>query len=141
MLTHHTKTKGDIGVLKAKLDLLLKGYLICNPETEHAPFDIVIYKDNSFLRVQVKYRAKVKDTITFNSRTCWADKNGSHNRPYDKNQIDIICIYCPDDDRCYYLDMNSFKDSITLRFSATKNNQNKGVNFARDFMEIPRLHK
>lgn len=38
MFTHHTKTKGDLGVLKVKLDLFEQGFLILNPETEHAPF-------------------------------------------------------------------------------------------------------
>ena len=28
MFNHHTKTKGDLGVLKAKLDLFQKGFLI-----------------------------------------------------------------------------------------------------------------
>jgi hypothetical protein len=56
MYKHHTKSKGDLGILKAKLDLFEQGYLILNPETEHAPFDIVAYKKGNFRRVQVKYR-------------------------------------------------------------------------------------
>lgn len=55
-MQHHTKTKGDLGVLKAQVDLCEKGYMILYPHTEHAPFDLVIYKDNQFKRVQVKYR-------------------------------------------------------------------------------------
>jgi len=38
---HHTKEKGDLGVLKAQLDLFEQGFLILNPVTEHAPFDLV----------------------------------------------------------------------------------------------------
>jgi hypothetical protein len=56
MMNHHTKHKGDLGILKAQVDLYQKGYMILNPATEHAPFDIVIYKDGMFKRVQVKYR-------------------------------------------------------------------------------------
>jgi hypothetical protein len=55
-MKHHTKHKGDLGVLKAQVDLYQKGYMILYPQTEHAPFDLVIYKDNQFKRVQVKYR-------------------------------------------------------------------------------------
>ena len=36
---HHTKNKGDLGVLKAQVDLYQKGYLILLPHTEHSPFD------------------------------------------------------------------------------------------------------
>ena len=43
--------------MKAKLDLFEQGFLILNPETEHAPFDIAIYKDGQFKSVQVKYRS------------------------------------------------------------------------------------
>lgn len=47
-MKHHTKHKGDLGVLKAQVDLYQKGYMILYPQTEHAPFDLVIYKDNQF---------------------------------------------------------------------------------------------
>ncbi len=43
---HHTKSKGDLGVLKAQVDLYQKGFMILFPATEHAPFDLVVYKDN-----------------------------------------------------------------------------------------------
>jgi hypothetical protein len=55
-MKHHTKSKGDLGVLKAQVDLYEKGYMILHPQTEHAPFDLVVYKDKNFKRVQVKYR-------------------------------------------------------------------------------------
>ncbi len=35
-MKHHTKDKGDLGVLKAQLDLFEKGYTILLPYTEHA---------------------------------------------------------------------------------------------------------
>ena len=57
MRIHHTKNKGDLGVLKAQLDLYEKGYLTLIPNTEHSAFDLVAYKDGTFKRVQVKYRA------------------------------------------------------------------------------------
>lgn len=44
MIVHHTKNKGDLGVLKVKVDLFDQGFLLLNPESEHTPFDIVIYK-------------------------------------------------------------------------------------------------
>ena len=30
--------------------------MILTPQTEHSPFDLVVYKDGIFKRVQVKYR-------------------------------------------------------------------------------------
>lgn len=56
MFNHHTKSKGDFAIFKSQMDLYEKGYTILLPLTEHAPFDLVAYKENAFIRVQVKYR-------------------------------------------------------------------------------------
>jgi len=51
MASHHTKDKGDLGVLKAQIDLFEQGFTIFVPLTEHCPFDLVAYKDGEFRRV------------------------------------------------------------------------------------------
>lgn len=85
MFTHHTKSKGDLGVLKAKVDLHEQGYMIFNPETEHAPFDLVIYKDGDFKTVQVKYRSLRKNgTIEIVFRNTYCDTNGLVVKEVDK---------------------------------------------------------
>jgi hypothetical protein len=135
---HHTKQKGDLGVLKAQLDLFEQGFIILNPLTEHAPFDLVAYRDGVFRRVQVKHR-KVDRTgkIEIKFSTCWADRNGTHSVPIDKNEVDLFCVYCPDTDECYYLDPAEFGSSASLRVEAPKNNQRKAVRLAADFRRVP----
>ena len=135
---HHTKEKGDLGVLKAQLDLFEQGFLILNPVTEHAPFDLVAYKDWQFQRIQVKYKSVDKTgSITVHVRSCWADKNGTHMQQVDKDEIDLYCIYCPDTDECYYLDPKNFNRSATLRVKMPRNNQARNVNLAADFRRVP----
>ncbi len=135
---HHTKEKGDLGVLKAQLDLYEQGYVILLPVTEHAPFDLVAYKDCSFKRVQVKYKSVDKTgSLTLHFRSCWADKNGTHMQHVDKDALDIYCIYCPDTDECYYLDPKDFNRSVTLRVRMPRNNQAKNVKLAADFRRVP----
>ena len=135
---HHTKEKGDLGVLKAQLDLFEQGFLILNPVTEHAPFDLVAYKDWQFQRIQVKYKSVDKTgSITVHFRSCWADKNGTHMQQTDKDGIDLYCIYCPDTDECYYLDPKNFNRSATLRVKMPRNNQARNVNLAADFRRVP----
>ena len=136
MVNHHTKNKGDLGVLKAKCDLLQKGYLILSPETEHAPFDLVVWKKGQFKTVQVKYRNASSGKLEVNFRSCWSDKRGTHTNPVDKSLIDLYCIYCPQTDECYYFNPSDFGKSVTLRVEAPKNNQKKGVNLASDYREI-----
>jgi len=137
MREHHTKNKGDLGVLKAQLDLYEKGYLILTPHTEHSPFDLVGYKDGKFLRIQVKYRTAKNDKIEVPFRTCWADKNGTHTQDYDKNEIDVMCVYCPDTDKCYYVNPKECNKTFNLRLSTPKNNQKNGIHLAENYMELP----
>ncbi len=135
---HHTKEKGDLGVLKAQLDLFEQGFVILNPVTEHAPFDLVAYREKEFRRVQVKYKSLDRTgAITVHFRSSWADKNGTHMRQIDKSEVDLYCIYCPDTDECYYLDPKDHNRSVTLRVETSKNNQSVNVNLAADFRRVP----
>ncbi|MES9872520.1 MAG: group I intron-associated PD-(D/E)XK endonuclease [Candidatus Sedimenticola sp. 6PFRAG7] len=135
---HHTKEKGDLGVLKAQLDLFEQGFVILNPVTEHAPFDLVAYREKEFKRVQVKYKSLDRTgAITVHFRSSWADKNGTHMRQIDKSEVDLYCIYCPDTDECYYLDPKDHNRSVTLRVETSKNNQSANVNVAADFRRVP----
>ena len=136
-VVHHTN-KGDLGVLKAQVDLFEQGFVILAPLTEHAPFDLVAYRNGDFLRVQVKYRKLDKSgKLDVKFSTCWADKHGTHTVPIDKSDVDLYCVYCPDTDECYYLKPAEFSSNATLRVETPKNNQLKNVKFASDFRRVP----
>jgi hypothetical protein len=137
MIKHHTKNKGDLGVLKAQVDLFEKGYLILNPVTEHAPFDLVAYRDGRFIRVQVKYRRVVNGRIEVPFKTTWTDRNGTHTNLYDKGEVDLFCVYSPDTDKCYYIDPNRFQCSVSLRVEPPKNGQKANIHFADDYCQVP----
>ena len=135
---HHTKDKGDLGVLKAQIDLFEQGFTILNPLTEHAAFDLVAYKEGKFHRIQVKYR-KLDSTgkLEIKFSTCWTDKHGTHTVPVNKDEIDLYCVYCPDTDECYYLAPKDFRSNVCLRVKAPKNSQKKLVKLASDYRRVP----
>ncbi len=136
--SHHTKQKGDLGVLKAQVDLFEQGFTILVPQTEHSPFDLAAYKNGEFRRVQVKYRTVDKfGKIDVKFSTSWNDKRGTHIVPIDKSEVDLYCIYCPDTDECYYVDPSKFCTNASLRVKAPKNSQLKRVNFAADYRRAP----
>lgn len=136
--THHTKDKGDLGVLKAQVDLFAQVFTLFVPLTEHCPFDLVAYKDGVFRRVQVKYRAVDRfGKVEVKFSTSWADRNGTHTNPIDKNEIDLFCVYCPDTDECYYVKPGEFGANVSLRVRAPKNGQLRKVNFAADYRRAP----
>ena len=133
MMSHHTKDKGDLGVLKAQIDLFEQGFVIFTAQTEHCPFDLVAYKGGEFRRVQVKYRAVDRHgTCQVKFASSWADRNGTHTKPVDKDEVDLYCIYCPDTDQCYYIEPARFGSNVSLRVRAPKNRQQKHVNFAAE---------
>jgi len=114
MRKHHTKNKGDLGVLHAQLDLAKKGYAVLLALTEHEAFDPVAYKDGRFFRVQVKYRTAAAGVIGAPFSTCWADRHGTHTVPIDRDALELYCIYCPDTDRCYYVDPKTVVGKVFL---------------------------
>ncbi|MBT8093944.1 MAG: hypothetical protein KJP08_03970 [Gammaproteobacteria bacterium] len=138
MAAHHTKDKGDLGVLKAQIDLFEQGFTIFVPLTEHCPFDLVAYKEGRFSRVQVKYRAVDQfGKVDVKFSTSWADRNGTHTSRIDKDEVDLYCVYCPDTDECYYLRPCEYGSNVSLRVETPKNGQTKGVNFATSFRRAP----
>lgn len=137
-MKHHTKTFGDLGVLKAQLDLYEKGFIVSVPLTEHAPFDLVITKDGVSKTVQVKARTvNSRGQLVVSFRSCYSDSNGFHIKAIDKSLVDIYAIYCLDTDKCYYFDPKDFKKSVILRVGMPKNNQRIGINFAIDYCQVP----
>jgi PD-(D/E)XK endonuclease len=139
MKNHHTKGKGDLGVLKAQADLCLKGYLICLPLSEHSPFDIVVYKNGIFKRVQVKARSLRRGSLTVRFEHSYSDSKGVHTKKIDIDSIDTYCVYCLDTDECYYFSAKEFKSktTINLRVNSPKNSQGLKINWAKDYQEVP----
>jgi len=141
-MEHHTKNKGDLGVLKAQVDLCSKGYLILTPLSEHSPFDIVAYKNGEFIRIQVKYRSvNSKGFIFVRFSSSFSTSKGYSEKPVNKSEIDLYCVFCPDTDKCYYFDPNKFKSTVNIRINKSLNNQCEKINFAEDYLIIPTINK
>ena len=135
---HHTKALGDLGVLKAQIDLFEQGVMVCWPLTEHAPFGLVLYREGRFRRIQVKYRSlDISGAIQIKFSSSWADRHGVHTVKVDKSEIDLYCIYCPETDACYYIDPDLFGSNISLRVEMPKNGQMRKIRYAADFRWVP----
>lgn len=104
--THHTKLKGDIAVAAVILDLTKKGYIISEPMSENAPYDLICDTGSDLLRIQVKYRS---DGIIphYNS---WTDKNGIHKNTIDTTKFDYFAMVNEDYSKiCYPLSIMAGK--------------------------------
>lgn len=137
MRPHHTKNKGDLGILHAQLDLAKKGFGLLVPMTEHESFDLVAYRGERFFRVQVKYRSLTNGFVAVPFKTSWADRHGVHSVAVDKSSIDLLCIYCPETDRCYYVDPRTCGAKVVLRVTPPRNGQRKGIAWADHHLDVP----
>lgn len=54
-----------------------------------------------------------------------------------KGDVDRVCVYSPETERCYYLEPRRFGEAVKLRVEPTKNRQSKGVLLAERFTHIP----
>jgi len=77
--------------------------------------------------------------LTVHFRSVWNDRSGTHLRPTDKAEVDILCIYCPETDACYYLRPDQHRASVTLRIAPSRNGQQKGVLEAHTFRDLARV--
>lgn len=138
MIYHHTKTKGDLGVLKIKVDLYMQGFLILIPETEHSPFDLVIYRNGKFRTVQVKFRNPTKKgALEIPFRSSYSTSKGVKTKSVDKSLINLYAVYCPQTDSCYYFNPKRYNKSITLRVKTPLNNQKSKTHTADQFKKVP----
>lgn len=136
---HHTKTKGDIGLAKVIADLTVKGYVPCVPLSEHQAYDIVaVGPDRAVFKLQVKYATlKSNGTVEVSVRRSWADRKGSHIRPYSEEEFDYYAVYCPQRDLVLYVANNPLRP-ISVRFNPSVNCQEKNVNWFHDYLDLPR---
>lgn len=136
LMRHHTKDKGDIAVLKVAADLADQEFIVMSPMTEHAPFDLVVYKGGEFYSVQVKYRKLEKGSISVCFRsTGWSKDDGFFSKPAKIDEIDIYAVYNPETDACYYIKPSG--KSFQLRVEPLKNNRSVGIRWAKDHRIVP----
>ena len=87
------------------------------------------------IKLQVKYSTLKNGKVMVKFRSSWADRNGVHTRRYSESEFDYYAIYCPEKDEVIYVP-NTVDCPKVIRFTKSRNNQNKSVNWASDFRVI-----
>jgi len=137
----HSNHKGAIAEAKIRADLLSKGFKTATPDLPMS-FDLIVYKDNKFYKVQIKY-CSLKNgclVVYLKSNHYNARKNVKVvYKSYIKKDVDVFAAYSPDIDECFYfssniLDYNSA--AINLRIEEPKH-LNKNIRWAKDYREFP----
>jgi hypothetical protein len=126
-----TPSKGNAcesAVLNAFVE---RGYDVLIPFAEGQPYDLVVHlPTGEFLRVQCKAAREHPGCVVFNSRMT---DHGRGRLSY-AGLADIFGVYAPSTGSVYLMpitDITGFEGRLRLR--ATRNNQRRGVRYAKDF--------
>ena len=130
MNQHPTTSKGDIGVAFVIADLIMQGARVLQPVSATSPFDLVALYNDTYVRIQVKYRTPSSGRVEVKPKRAVARYEYALNTEYD-----ILAIYCPDAGIAY-IPRQQGQQVITLRVEPPKNNQSIGVTLFKDHQEF-----
>jgi PD-(D/E)XK nuclease superfamily protein len=129
-----TDQKGAVAELAIARAAAELGIGVWGPYTVER-YDLVFDLRPELARVQCKWATRRGDIIVVPCHTNRRNRVGLVRTFYSSDEIDAFAAYCADTDRCYFLSLKTFagRSAIQLRLAPTKNNQQAGVNWARDF--------
>jgi hypothetical protein len=98
-------------------------------------FDFIFDLRPRLVRVQCKSAPREGDVIVARLYSARRTATGLVRRIYNAGEIDAFALYCPDTEKCYFLDVKDFesRNCVFLRLDPTRNNQASGVNWAREY--------
>jgi hypothetical protein len=99
------------------------------------PYDLILDLRPRLLRVQCKAAKRRGSIVAIRCRRCRRGPDGLIARPYGPEEIDAIAAFCLDTKASYLLPhaMSVDRNMVFLRLAPSKNNQQVGINWARDF--------
>ena len=128
-----TREKGDISEATLIAAFLRNGYIVLRPFSDSLRYDVVIDRGNGFERVQCKTGRLQKGAVVFRASSL-GQFDGKSYHSY-RGEIELFGIYCPELNQCFLVSVHEVSKTVgSLRLTATKNGQQKGVKFAKDFL-------
>lgn len=129
---NNTKQLGLLGELKAQFDFIEQGFDVSIPQGDYCAYDFLACKNGKIYKIQVKSCEKIKDgkmQFDLSSRNYYVDKQ------YTNEEVDYFYLFCLENKQGYLYKLESSSNirGIYLRIEPPRNNQVKGINFAKDF--------
>lgn len=125
---------GEITEQQVAIEFLKLGILISKPLVQSSKYDFVADINNKLYKIQVKTCSLKEDSyLEFATSTSHTNTKGTVNLTYSEKDVDFFAtIY---ENQCYLVPFNVCgKRTQRLRLVPTKNNQTKGITFAKDFL-------
>lgn len=126
-----TTKKGEYACLKFELRCIEKDLITSKPVAETV-YDRILDDNGKLYRVQIKYASEYKGVYPVRLRGCTS--SGKHVL-YGTNQIDAVVLYLSGSDKLCWIPIGKIesKTAFQIREKPTKNGQQKGVHWAKDY--------
>ena len=127
--------KGSIAEAAIALAAIELGIGVFKPISDGERYDLIFDLRPQLLRVQCKFAVRRTDVMVVHCYSSRRTAAGLARRPYSDDEIDAFAAYCPDPRRCYFLPVAEFRGrlAIQLRLSRPRNNQQRRINWAREY--------
>jgi len=111
------------------------GLTVLRPLSEGRRYDIVIDLEPKLLRVQCKIARPLSGAISVHAQTNRYTPRGYVSTSYSSSEIDAIGAYSPALKRCFLIPIAeaSGRRALHLRLNPARNNQARGIRWARDY--------
>ena len=129
-----TNQKGAIAEAAIAYEAVKLGIGVWRPLLDE-PCDLILDFRPRILRVQCKWALRRGDVVSINMRRCRRSREGLVHRSYGADEIDAIAAYCAELETCYLLprELSVERTMVLLRLRATRNNQSRGIRWAREY--------
>lgn len=131
----NTKVKGDLAEAAILKQFLKREYRVLKPFGDNYQYDLVVDNGEGFKKIQCKCAVYHKNR---GALYCMLTRKEYINKKYvnvlyKKQDVDYFALYCNELDKVYLIPFKEDTFCITLRVDPPKNNQSKGVVYAKDF--------
>jgi len=129
-----TNQKGLIAETAIVHEAVKLGIPVARPLNDE-PYDLILEVPTGLLKVQCKWAVKRGDVVHVRCRRSRRGPSGFIHQGYKHGEIDAIAAYCAETAQVYLLPLLLSVDrtQVLLRLSPTRNNQRRGIHWARDY--------
>ena len=121
-------------------DLRRRGHRVLFPYGEDCDYDLVVDREGSLERVQVKHTCSDGRVVTVRCRSV-SVTNGkvTFTKQYTADMIEWIAVYDATTDRCYYVPaamLGAGRSTLSLRLVPALSGRKLGIHRAEGFLEF-----
>ena len=138
MLT--TNQKGTLAEIKIAAEAMRLGLGVYFPFGDER-CDLILDLRPHLLRVQCKWASANDEIVLVRLYSARRAREGLRRTFYTQSEIDAFAAYCGENDTCYFFELACIdaQNEMRLRTRPTRNNQAKGIKWARDYEFAARL--